>query len=232
MFYFQIGASKMKKFAITFFLFLVFCFVLPKGVFAANLWLSPVSGSYAKGSTLKVNIGVDTKGEKVNAVQANLTYPSDKLQFTSVSTGGSALTIIAEKTGGGGYVKLGGGTPTPGIVGSKYLGAAYFKVLVDSGSGSISFAGDSAVVRDSDNANVLSAKSTATFSFSASLPGTQDSNGEPTTSEEGVEELSISDVSVNDITTNSAIATWKTSKKATSTAEYGLNADYKDRIRP
>jgi len=195
-------------------LFTIISFIHAGPSLAAGLYFSPTGGTYAKGSTLKVNLGVNTSGENVNAVQANFSYPTDKLQFTSISAGGSALTIIAERSGGGGYVKLAGGTPNPGFSGSKHLGTAYFKVLSDSGTAALNFMGDSAVLRNSDNQNVLAGQGTAKFNFSASLPS-------PTPSAP----LQISDVSASPTLSDVSIS-WTTDAKSTSVVEYGLDTRY------
>lgn len=181
---------------------------------AASLYFSPASGTYAKGSTLRVNIGINTGGEGINAVQANFSYPADKLQFTSLSTSGSALTIIAERTGGGGFVKLAGGTPNPGFSGSKHLGSAYFKVLANTSSASLTFMGDSAVLRNSNNQNVLSGRGSANFTFSASLPS-------PTPAAP----LQVSNVSASPSADHVTIS-WATDIPSTSTVEYGLDTRY------
>src|SRR3989304_9608482 len=104
---------------------ILFGFFFPSSISAANLWTTPSSGSFSKGSTIKVNIGVNT-AEAVNAVQANLNYPADKLLFTSVSTAGSALTIIAEKGGGGGVGRITGGTTPTGFFGRKVIWGGVF----------------------------------------------------------------------------------------------------------
>lgn len=146
-----------------FLLVLIGVFVPPYAS-AASLYFSPSSGVYEKGSTLKVNIYTNTAGESVNAVQANFNYPTDKLQFSSISTSGSVLSIIAEKNGGGGAVRIAGGNPTP-FSGTKFIASVYFKVLVSSGTATLSFSADSAVVRVSDNQSVLKSYSSCHLFF-------------------------------------------------------------------
>ena len=207
---------------------ILFGFFFPSSISAANLWTTPSSGSFSKGSTIKVNIGVNT-AEAVNAVQANLNYPADKLLFTSVSTAGSALTIIAEKGGGGGVVRIAGGTPTPGFSGSKFIAAVYFTALADSGSAGISFAGDSAIFKDSDNQNVYSGGSGASFTFSSQAATPQETQATPE-ADKSQEETStapiISEVKVTDVTKKSVTITWNTDVKASSVVEWGLTDSY------
>ena len=209
-----------------FFSFFVLFLAVPSSVFAATFSLSPTSGTYSKGSTLKVNVNVVTGGENVNAVQANITYPADKLQFSSVSTSGSALTIIAEKTGGGGVVRIGGGTPTPGFSGSKFIASVNFIVLADSGSATLSFAGDSAILKDADNSNIFTGGSTANLSLSGSGSEQSSSGSQTTQTSTGVAALTISNVQVTEITKTSAKVTWNTNLAASSIVEYGVTGNY------
>ena len=196
------------------FLFTIASLIQAGPTLAASLYFTPTAGTFAKGSTLKVNITVNTAGENINAVQANFSYPTDKLQFTSISTGGSAMTIVAERSGGGGFVKLAGGTPNPGFSGTKFLGAAYFKVLSDSGTADLNFMGDSAVLRNSDNQNVLSSRGAAKFNFAGYLPS-------PTPNAP----MQISEVSASP-TQNDVSISWTTDQKSTSIVEYGLDTRY------
>ena len=212
--------------------FLVLALSTPKLSSAATLSLSPASGTYGKGSTIKVNVYVNTGSEKVNAVQANFSYPQDKLKFSSVSTSGSALTIVAEKGGGGGYVKIGGGAPTPGFSGNKFLAAVNFVVLTDSGSATLTFAGDSAILKDADNSNIYTGGSPATYTLAGTSsdsgqnlpgisPGSQ-SGGDFS----GTGSFTLSNVEASEVTRNSAKITWSTSVEATSEMEYGYSQNY------
>lgn len=185
---------------------------------AGNLYLSPASGSYGQGSTLKVDVGVNTGGDLVNAVQANVAYPTDKLQFVSVATGGSALTIFADRYASGGVVRIGGGTPGAGFSGSRHVATIFFKVLNESGSGTLSMSGGSAVLRSSDNQNILTGGGSATYSFT-NKPATQSGSVD-------TQAFKISDIKAGDIGKNSAVVVWKTDTKSTSLVEYGLNNSY------
>jgi hypothetical protein len=189
--------------------------------YAASLWLSPTSGTYGKNAMVKVNVGVDTAGEAINAVQANINYPADKLQFSSVSTSGSALTIFAEKTGGGGVVRIAGGIPSPGITGSKFIAVVYFKVLADSGTATLTFTGDSSVLKNSDNSEALSARGSSTFTLSGTSAATGTDVSQNAQATAGQSQLTISEVAVGDLGKKSATITWVTSKEADSTVNYG-----------
>lgn len=84
----------------------------------ASLYLSPSSGTYIIGSTFAVSIFVNTNGQSVNAVQADLRFPADKLQVVSPSAGKSFVsTWVAQPTYDNriGSLKFQGAVPTPGI---------------------------------------------------------------------------------------------------------------------
>jgi len=61
-----------------------------------TLSLSPADGSFAPGSTINVTIHENSGTSAVNAVQANVTYPTDKLQFVSVNGSNSAFSVAAQ----------------------------------------------------------------------------------------------------------------------------------------
>lgn len=161
------------KICTLFFAILFFLFAVPVKASAASFWLSPSTGAVSQGQNIIIGIGVNTGGESVNAVQANLTYATDKFDFVSLGTSGSALTIIAEKSGSGGQVRIGGGAPSPGFSGSKTIATLTLKAKVSSGSTQITFNGDSKILRNSDSQNIATANPVGTFSFqqvSASTP--------------------------------------------------------------
>jgi hypothetical protein len=213
----------MKKYLVPL-LLVIATFVVARPAYAASsLSVSPASGTFSSGSTLKVSVYANTGGENVNAVQANVSYPTDKLQFLSVSTGGSALTIFAEKYATGGVVRLAGGTPSPGFSGNKLIATISFKVLQDTGSATLSFTGESAVLRDSDNSNTLSGKGTGTYTLGKATAGTVTSSPTKASVSNGI---TISNVLIESVSTSQAIITWKTDIKSDSTVEYGKDVNY------
>lgn len=207
----------------------LFMFVKASGsAFAATSFsFTPSSGTYSKDATVKVNVYANTNGENVNAVQANVSYPVDKLQFQSISTGGSALTIFAEKSASSGVVRIAGGTPSPGFSGNKFIASITFKVLEDTGAVALSFTGESAALRDSDNVNILSGKGTANFTLGkASVTTPTPTNSTTASGTKSAGAIAISNVMVESINTNTAVISWKTDIKSTSSVEYGKDSEY------
>ncbi len=101
-----------------FFIFSLF-FVFPAQANAsASLYVQPVGGTFTLGGTFDVSVYVNTGGQAVNAVEANLKFSPDKLQVVSPTTGKSLVQVwVAQPTYSNeeGTIKFQGTVPTPGI---------------------------------------------------------------------------------------------------------------------
>ncbi len=183
---------------------------------AASLYLSPSGATVSQGATFTVFIRVNTGGAKVNAIQANLSYPADKLDFLWVGTGGTAFEITAEGFGGGGVVKIGRGTISAKS-GDLLVASVAFKAKLSSGSATVSFAGGSAVVTSGNN--ILSGKSGGTYSFKKAPPPPPKPKPDKTAPK-------ISDIKITDLTRQSAKISWKTNENADSVVEWGPTEKY------
>jgi len=90
---------------------------------AASLTLEPASGTFTVGGIINVSLNLDTQGEFVNAIEAFLTFPRDKLQLVSPTTGSSIIEIWTSQprfSNQNGTIELRGGIPR-GINVSKGL---------------------------------------------------------------------------------------------------------------
>lgn len=67
--------------------------VLPHGVMAAILASTPVDVSVEIGRTVPVTLTLDSQGESINIVSAQVNYSKDVLDLVSVSQAGSFLTL-------------------------------------------------------------------------------------------------------------------------------------------
>lgn len=83
----------MKK-LLPFLLILILFFAIIPTVRAASasLYLSPSRGSFTVGSTFTVSVYLNTEGNEINVVQADLKFPPDKLQVTAPTTGSSFVS--------------------------------------------------------------------------------------------------------------------------------------------
>ena len=113
---------------ITFFICL---FALPKMGLASSLSLSPDSGTFLTENTFNVSVLLDTEGKSINALQVFLTFPPDKLQIISPSTGSSIVnvwTVPPKFNNTAGTVSLEGGIPGGMIVSKGILTTLTFRV--------------------------------------------------------------------------------------------------------
>ncbi|MEX1051804.1 MAG: cohesin domain-containing protein, partial [Patescibacteria group bacterium] len=98
----------------------------------ASIYFSPNSGEFLVGSTLDVSIVVNTGDHSINALQADITFPADKLQVISPSVGTSFISIwTAQPTysNTAGTLSFAGGLPNPGIKSSSaVLATIQFRV--------------------------------------------------------------------------------------------------------
>jgi len=117
----------------------------------ASLFFSPSSETFIKGEYFSVELKVDTKGFPINAAQASISFPSDKLELVGVSKENSIFSLWTEEPRvNKNKIFLSGGIPHPGFNGvgsivsinflARELGNAEIyiedgKVLADDGKG-------------------------------------------------------------------------------------------------
>ncbi len=80
---------------ILFILFFVFTVFFTNTAFAASLNLSPSSGSYKVGDTIKVRIVLSSLDQSANAVSGTISYTKELLSLDSISKAGSVVGLWA-----------------------------------------------------------------------------------------------------------------------------------------
>ncbi|OGL38458.1 hypothetical protein A3B63_00485 [Candidatus Saccharibacteria bacterium RIFCSPLOWO2_01_FULL_49_22] len=188
--------------------------VRPALAASATLYLSPASSSITNGSIFTVNVRENSGAEPVSAAEVHLTYPTDKLDFVSISSS-SAFNIVAANSGGGGNVNIDRGA-TPAVTGDQLVASVRFKAKVSSGSATVSFGSSSKVVSLSEQ-DITAGKSSGTYAFKAPAPAAQADTVAPTISKAP---------EVTEVGLNSAVVTWSTNEPSTSEVVYGLNTGY------
>jgi hypothetical protein len=138
---------------------------------SASMYLTPASGTYAAGSTLTVTVRINTGGDNVNAVQADLTYPTSKLTFQSVDATASAFDISAPTSGGNGAVSIARGK-IGNVTGDAEVAKVKFTVLNSAGSAAITVNSSSVVARSSDSTNILVNRTGGTYTIPAAATPT------------------------------------------------------------
>lgn len=208
---------------------------------SAHLYITPASGKLTKGDTLSMTVYEDSGSTSVNAVQANLSYSTAKLQFVSYSNSSSFPVETPPTPTNNGLLKFGRGAFTP-VTGVKPVVTVHFKALAGSGTASITFASGSAVTASDGSGTNLSltttpasytlaepATSSTDTNTSSSSGSTSDSTSTSSSSSSSststndksktsskAKKLIVSGVAVSNLGYNTATISWKTSVPASS----------------
>jgi chitodextrinase len=138
---------------------------------AGTLYLTPASSIVANTATFTVQVRESSGTDSVNAVQANLVYDATKLDFVSFDTTGTAFTTEAEATGGAGVVKIARGNVTA-LTGDQLITKVTFRSKITTGTAAVTFSADSALVRSTDNTNILTATTGGSYGPDTTAPST------------------------------------------------------------
>jgi hypothetical protein len=128
--------------------------------------LTPSTGSYSVGSTISVAIYENSYTTAVNAAQANLTYPTNLLQFQSANNTGGGFPTVVQNSGGNGTVNLGVGILGSSVSGNQLVGTVTFTVIA-AGTATIGVATSSAVTDATTSNNILQVRTGSTYTLSA-----------------------------------------------------------------
>lgn len=195
--------------------------VSPQLAEASTFSLSPASGNIGVGSTLSVQLKVNTQGEQINTVAAYLSYPADKLDVAWVSYNGSAFTIAAPSSSGGGIIKIERGHTGP-VSGNVNVATIGFRGKAQ-GDARVSFNADSGAYRYSDAGNTFNLGGSGAANFKVVAASAGSTSVTPAVGQTKTAPV-ISELKVSSVATDSATITWKTDKKADSYIEYGQEA--------
>lgn len=141
---------------------------------AASLKISPASGTYEVGALVDVSFLLDTGGDAVNAVQADIVFPADKLQVVNPVASTSFISVWVTTptySNTDGTIKFQGGLPSPGIKTSGgVISTVSFRVK-SAGKASIVFSSTSKVLRnDGEGTNILTSTGKAEFQLKVPPP--------------------------------------------------------------
>lgn len=131
----------------------------------AELYITPATGSYTNGSTFTITIRENSGSTPVNAVQANLSYPTARLQFQSISTATSGFSDVLQSTGGSGTVQIGMGELGGSVTGDAIVATVTFSV-VGTGSAAVQFTAGSGIAQTSDSTDICKKRTGATYTLS------------------------------------------------------------------
>lgn len=148
---------------------IVSAFLVAVPAYAAELSVTPASGSYNAGQTFTARIQVQPGGDSINAVEADLTFDNDVLSVESVSKDGSVFTLWPVEptfSNSNGTISFGGGHTAPIDTSSTVLNVT-FRVQGSGGSGTVSFSDASVLAADGQGTDVYDGGNPATYTVSA-----------------------------------------------------------------
>ena len=119
----------------------------------ATMYITPNKQRLALDGSLTANIWVNSYSQPVNAVQAILTYPADKLFYVSSDATSSQFTIQAESTNTEGQLIIARGSTTP-LTGDQLVATVVFKPKV-AGKAALNFDAASQLLSAETNQNIL-----------------------------------------------------------------------------
>jgi len=133
----------------------------------ASLFVDPSGGTYSVGSTFSVSVYVNSGENFINAVEANLIFPPDKLQVVSPSVGKSFIDVWVGQpkfSNANGTISFQGAIPSPGAKTSKGLISTITFRVKSTGKAFIKFTDSSKVLlNDGKATDILSDMSGAVF---------------------------------------------------------------------
>ena len=203
-------------------------------VFAASgsITLASNKSLVAAGGSFVVAIYMNGGGNAIYGVQADISYPSSKVQYIGFSGSGGAFEIAAANGGSDGLATIARGTTSP-VSGSGLIGTATFKALAGSGNATIVIASSSSLA-DGDGAAVPYAPGAANVSFgSAPAAVTPQSTTSPAPVAAAAPEPPkdttppvISKIIAKATSPYAAEVSWTTDEAANSAVDYGVDATY------
>ncbi len=135
---------------------------------AATLYFSPSSGSYTVGQTITVGIYVSSADQAMNASQAIVSFPAEKLNVQSISRTGSIFTLWVQDptySNADGVIQFAGIVPNPGFIGqSGKILSVTFKAM-QAGEARLSLSKGSVLANDGLGTQILTNASDAVFSI-------------------------------------------------------------------
>ena len=145
-----------------------FFIVSAQTLFAAQVAVSPSTGTYTVGQSFTVTLQVNPQGKSVNAVEAKATFDNTKLSVTGVSKTGSVFSLWTTEptfSNSAGTIDFGGGSPTPFSARSNLI-TVTFKVLAE-GTGNVGISSASVLAADGLGTDVYAGPANGTFTLTA-----------------------------------------------------------------
>lgn len=124
----------------------------------SKLYLSPSSQNLASGAQITVEIREDSGNTPVNAVQANFSYPADKLTFVSIDYSGSGFDVQAQEKTETGQILIGRGS-FEAKTGDQLIAKVNFQAASGPTSAELKFQAGSSLISATTHKDTLSSDS-------------------------------------------------------------------------
>jgi hypothetical protein len=148
-----------------------FCLVA-HGAQAASLNITPGSVTMHVGDTQSFNLTVTSADQAMNASQAKLSFPADKLQVTGIAKGSlfKYWTDEPAYSNSNGTVTFGGGLPTPGFTGSGRAAVTVTFRARAVGTVTLTYSSGAILANNGDGTNILTSYGSATVRIVSATP--------------------------------------------------------------
>ena len=156
-------------------------FLLPLFAQAADLAITPSSGSYSVGQTFTATVQAVPGGDNINAVETTLNFDTSVLSVVSVSKTGSAFSLWTTEptfSNSAGTIQFGGGSPTP-FSNTSNLIVITFRTVAE-GTGAVSISSASVLAADGRGTDVFGTGSGGSYTVAAGTTPTTEPTPTPT----------------------------------------------------
>ncbi|MFA5131858.1 MAG: hypothetical protein WC444_00860 [Candidatus Paceibacterota bacterium] len=156
-----------------FLLFAFFSSLQIQNVSAANITLSPASGTATVGKTFSIDVKITNNQDPINAVSSVLSFPANLLEVVSISKSGSLINTWAEDpkfSNQDGSASFEGVILNPGFTGTTAKAVTVTFKAKAAGSAAISLKTGQVLANDGNATNVLGTLGSATFTITDSVP--------------------------------------------------------------
>ena len=153
---------------------------------AADLVISPSTGSYNAGQTFTATVRAVPGGDSVNAVEASMSFDPDLLSVVSVKKTGSVFSLWTTEptfSNAAGTISFGGGSPSPFTSTSNLLNIT-FRTVAD-GSAAVNFSDASVLAADGRGTDVYENGTGANYTVAVSATPTPTPTPTPAPQPEG-----------------------------------------------
>ena len=163
--------KNIKRYIISFFILTILSFPAFYAN-AATIGFSPSKESFKVGDTINVKVYVATGSQSINAISANIKFPSDILSLSSVSKTGSIINLWAQDPS---FSNKDGTASFEGVILNGYTGSSGNAVTLifkakSNGVADLSFTMASVLANDGNGTEVLSGKSKSILTISKIEP--------------------------------------------------------------